>query len=297
MRRSNRERRPQRRLVGRGHVRKPRFGRRLDAAHHVEPRVVDRHRHELHVGSFQHPARPEISGILHPRRIAPIEEEARREVQRRMHARQDEDALRVAAHTPKDPQVLGQRLAKREIAARVHVAEAGRLGAAGVAGDELSPPGAREDVDRRGVGEEGPRPAEHRHREAGGGQRCPSRGQHRRAALPRRRLTPAASKPGVGERLGHEGPRAALTADVALRHELLVGRHDGAAGHAELSRQLARGRHARPRRHTPPEDRLAQRLVDRELERLAFGGEEDGKVGGRPGHLGPVKLRKSGPSR
>jgi len=61
--------------------------------------------------------------VLHPHRIAGIEEQAGEEIERLLDARDDGDLARRAAHAAHGREVFGDRLAEARIAERATVGE------------------------------------------------------------------------------------------------------------------------------------------------------------------------------
>jgi hypothetical protein len=85
--------------VRRSHIRKPRAGSYGNASRNVQAGTVDRHRHELETCRLEYTAGAEVPRILHPNRVAPVEQEARNEIERLMDARKNEDSVRVTTNS------------------------------------------------------------------------------------------------------------------------------------------------------------------------------------------------------
>ena len=197
---------------------------------------------------------PAVAGILERHRADPglARQRAQYQVEPLREAGADDHRARVGGGRAHPPQVPGQHLAQRGAAARVAVAEVGRGdGAAGLA-DRPHPVGPRE---ARQVGDP---VREVRDQPAGKGRPGRLGGDRARGRLRR-------PCPDVGDSRRRAGPAGQVPLGEQLAEALL---HD-APGHAELPRQLTRGRQPFPAAQPAAPDRVPHGRLELRAQRPA----------------------------
>jgi hypothetical protein len=198
--------------------------------------------------------------------VAGVEQDPRREIEALLRAAGDHDLLGVTHHPARPLEIVGECSAQRRVSGRVRIAEGVAARPPRPRGQEPPPEVARELVEgglsvAKVVAETARarrRRAEHTGEPPGvrgdGCGRPPPRAPRRGRRRPR---------PRAHDRRG----RAVPADDVAFGQELLVGQHDGVAGHPKVGGELAGGRQARRRREAPVADHRLEGEVDPAIER------------------------------
>ena len=264
----------ERRLVRRRHEGGAGFRRDAEARRDVEPLAIDRHRRHAAALRAQDVMDEPVPRLLDPRGVAGVQEHARGEIERLLRPAEDDHLPRLAPHAARGAQVRGDGLAQRKQPLRLAVLQRPHARVAGRARDEARPGGHRKRPQLGLAHLKRAEPVLHRlvrRQRRGVGRDAPLAAHLRRLA-------------GRRERVRHEGARAAARLEVPLGEELLVRVEHRNARHAQLERQLARGRNRLARAQLAGEDARAQRAVDLPVQRGAAGaidGQQSGHIESR----------------
>ena len=262
-----------------------RRGLQRAAGDHGEALVVDRHGDHPGAGGAQHGPGGRVARLLHPDRVARIDQHAGGEVERLLRAGSDDHLVGPAEHGARHGEIVGDGLAQGAVAAGLAADQEGALWPPPAACEQPRPVAERELVELRQAGRERPRPRAvmpepHQH------------GAARRDAAMRRAR--GAGQPAPGRRLVRQVGRderagADPAVDVALGAQLLERRHHGVARYAKIASQRAGGRQARARLQAALQDRLADREVDLAMQgparRRVDRQRREGQVARVLGHL------------
>ena len=267
------QRHAERQLACGRHEREPRVRAARDAGGDVDAFAIDGHRHQPRARRDEGAGRAEIAGILHPHRVARIEQRPCREIHALLRAGSDNHLAAAAAHAARCGQVRGDRRAQLGQAARIAVGERrGRRGPP-AARREPSPERHRKNVECRDAGAKGARrPARNRRETRRRGRDEPGAARSRRR-LPARlhcgnRLGPRSGADGaLWKRRRHARRTAREAVDVTLRAQQVVGQHRRLARDRQLLRQLARRRQPLAGAETAGEDGVAEVFVDLPVQR------------------------------
>ena len=242
----DRQRCPQRELVGGREVDGLRPGGALDPPGDVETVRVYRHGDEPGPGVAKCGGGARVARILEPDRITRSHEQARQEIEGLLDAGDDDDLIDGAPHTARAAEVGRDGLPERRVAADVAQAEQRARRPSQAASRDAGPELDWELVQRRLEGME----------RAEGRGRGDTREWQRTAGAWARRLPEV-----LGDLVADPGPRADSARHVALGLELLEDGDDGAARDTVLPREVTGGGQSRAAPEPPLEDRGAERLV------------------------------------
>ena len=238
----------------------------------VEAVVVDRHRHRRRAGREERAPRSLPARVLHPDRVARVEEDPRGEVDGLLRACDDDHLVGRARHAAAGDEIGGDRLAELRQPLRPPVVEeACRRSGRQVPVDEPAPDAEREQLERRDarVERQQAAPRAGRHGLALDDQPA-ARGDHRasRARGPGRRHG-ARAEQAVGDVLRDVRARADPRLDVALDTEAREGLERRVPADRHLLAEIPRRRHLHPRAKPLVEDCVAQRAVELVVQRPA----------------------------
>ena len=221
---------------------------------------IDRYGQEARAGGAKHFSRALVAGVFNGDAIAPLDQHACHQVQGLLRAADDDDLRWVAEHGARAAQVHGNRLAKRDAAARRPIIQCAYRCPACVAQQHAAPHLKGEDFDitaavckivartRRRLAQE--------IRFGRGARGAPIAGQANFDA--------AGARAGAagGQDVGDVSSRAAAAHHEPFRQQLFVGQHHHGSGNVQLLGQFTRRGQPFRVAHDPPQDCLTKPKID-----------------------------------
>jgi len=198
--------------------------------------------------------------------VSGVEQDAGGEIEALLRAAGNHDLVRLGHDPARSLEVFSEGGAQRRVPGRIRIAECVARRAPCPRGQQPPPDLPRELVDGRlAVAKVVLKTRRARGRRAQKtGQTTRIRRDGRRIAVHRARRR---RHRGGRQRARHRGGRTVPADDIALGEQLLVGQHDGVAGHTEIRRELSRRRQAGARQQPPVADRRLERMVDASVQR------------------------------
>src|SRR6218665_507875 len=211
---------------------------------------------------FKGRLRAKIARLLHPHRVAGIQQQARQQIESALRAADDDNLLRATAHAPRSVEVRRDRLAQWGKTQRVISAKQG-IPTAGAAPGEQTAPGRERNLLRI-------RHARVERWLPGGAEVKRLAHHHLAAPLDRwpKRIRPLILVPhGPSFQVDNDRAGGMAIVQVTLGNQLLIGGPHGVAPNRQLFGQWWGGRRGAARRQNPPGNQPAQLLIELPLER------------------------------